>query len=199
MACAIGRGGRRPTVARFPQYHEHCETWATLWPKVVERFDPDVVVVHTGPFELVDRQRPEWDHVLAPGAPEFENWLVAELVAAANVLGARGARLVWLTTPCTGPIRSYDPLAAIGSLDPQRIRRFNEAILPRLIAARRDRVRLFDLYAASCPGGQFSQTIPERPGFLRRDCLHYTPAGAAWMARTLGPIVVEEGQRRRRS
>jgi len=199
IACAIGRGGRRPTVERFPLYHEHCATWATLWAKVVERFDPDVVVVHTGPFELVDRQRPEWDHPLAPGAPEFDDWLVSELIAAADVLGARGARLVWLTTPCTGPIRSYDPLAAIGSLDPQRIRRFNDAILPRLVAARPERVRLFDLYAASCPGGQFSETIPDRPGRLRRDCLHYTPAGSGWIARTLGPIVVEEAERRRPS
>jgi hypothetical protein len=169
-----------------------------LWATAVERFDPDVVVVHTGPLELVDRERPEWGRVLAPGAAEFDAWLVAELAAAADVLAARGAAIVWLTTPCTGPASPQVPLYAIGSLDVRRILRFNHFILPALVKAR-PYVRVFDLYARSCPGGRFTRTIPGTERRLRKDHLHYGAAGAIWVAETLAPVVLDAAAHRRSS
>jgi len=195
-ACAIGRGGRKPTVEGFVQLKDHCATWPQLWAAAVEKFDPDVVVVHTGPLELVDRERPEWGRVLAPGAAEFDAWLVSEFQVAVDVLTARGARLVWLTTPCTGPAGPRVPLFAIGSLDPRRILHFNHVILPTLAASRPTTVRLFDLYSQSCPKGRFSETIPGTRTRLRKDHLHYTGGGATWIAATLGPVVAEDAWRR---
>ncbi|HWP65832.1 MAG TPA: acyltransferase family protein [Candidatus Limnocylindria bacterium] len=200
-ACAIGRGGTRPAADKFIQLKEHCANWPQYWAAAVERFDPDVVVVHTGPLEIVDRQRPEWGgRTLAPGAPEFDAWLLGELQAAADVLATRGARVVWLTTPCTGPpVSPRLPLAAIGSLDPRRVLRFNEHTLVQLRRTRPDVVRIFDLFRKSCPRRRFMEKIPGRPGRLRKDHLHYTTNGALWVAYDLGPVVVEEARRRRGS
>jgi hypothetical protein len=197
-ACAIGRGGLKPTV-KFPQLQNSCANWVTSWPDAVERFDPDVVVVHTGPLELVDRERPEWGRALAPGAPEFDAWLVSEFEAAVDVLAARGAAVVWLTTPCVGPAGPRVPLHVIGSLDPRRILRFNRFILPALAKSRPGAVRLFDLYKRSCPRGRFTRIIPGKLAPLRRDHLHYTGRGATWIAETLAPAIVEAAAHRRPS
>jgi hypothetical protein len=83
----------------------------------------------------------------------------------------------------------------IGSLDPRRIFHLNGYTLARLAATRPQAVRLFDLFAKSCPRRSFSDTIPGSRLRLRRDGSHYTPWRAAWIAQDLGPLVVEEAHR----
>jgi hypothetical protein len=176
-ACAIGRGGERPTLRRFHQLENHCRNWAALWADAVERFDPDVVVVRTGPLDLVDRRLDGWDRARSPGDPVFDAWLLGEMQAAADVLSHRGARLIWLTSPCVAEAGARAPLAESGALDPARIKHLDSVILPSLWKSRAPELRLFDLYGVSCPKGRFSARSPGRErGSARTTCITRPPA-----------------------
>lgn len=196
-ACAIGRGGERPTLRDHPVLQNHCATWPESWADAVERFDPDVVVVHTGPLDLVDRRLDGWQRALGPGDPAFDEWLLGELGAAADVLAKGGARLIWLTTPCPAAPTARVTLYETGALDPARIEYLNSVILPRLWTSQPERLRLFDLYGRACPHGHFERLIPGTRTPLRSDYLHFSKPGAAWIAESLGPIV-QAGARLRR-
>jgi hypothetical protein len=179
-SCSLGRHLR----VRLPFGQEvpvpgACSDWDTKWPRTIETFDPDVVVVLYTIWEIEWRQMPDgrWE---IPGQPEFDRWQLSEYQTAADILSSRGAQVLWLNTACEGtPIKPHDPFWI-----------HNVQTLPKL-AASRPAVHLVDMDKLLCPHG------PPNVDFggvhdVRPDGSHFSDAGALEVARWLMPIVLAE-------
>ena len=170
--CAIVRGGEVGALLG-KRSSPQCESWPIKWAADLDRFQPDVVVVLTTIWDVAGRRRPEWGpDFIGPGDPRFDRWVVSEWRAAAQLLGSRGAQVVWLTTPC----------AAAPEVD-RMLQHANEHYVTALALGG---VTTVDLDAHVCPGGTFSETV-DGVGDARPDGLHFSDAGADVTARWLGP------------
>jgi hypothetical protein len=167
---ALGRGIENPGAA--------CDDWANQWAEEIREFDPDTVIVLSTIWELVARRLSGWPDFLTPGDPVYDKWITSEYTTAADVLGDRGAKVVWLTLPCTRD-------SADGQVT---IRHYNDDILPELVRRRPGKVELLDLFARACPGGEFTDTLGGRDG-ARPDGVHFSETGADWAAGWLMPMV----------
>lgn len=191
-ACGIARGGEVVYAPGSAPAHPDCASWAFWWPAQLEQFQPDVVVMLTGPWDLVERKLPEWRQFRKPGDPVFDDWLVSEYLEAVDVLTASDAKLVWLTAPCTQPpAGTGGRLRGTGAFSAQMTHYINQQILPRVLAARSDKMQIIDLYSQVCPGDTLLQDVgDEEP--LRPDGIHFSVPGANWLMEWLGPKLLEE-------
>jgi peptidoglycan/LPS O-acetylase OafA/YrhL len=176
--CAIVRGGE---IGALLGKHSspQCESWPDRWAADLDRFHPDVVVVLSTIWDVAGRRRPEWGpEFLGPGDPVFDRWVLSEWRTAAQLLGSRGARVVWLTDPCAreAPV---DALLAYASTH-----------YVRALAA--GGVDMVDLRHHVCPDGTFTDTV-DGVGNARPDGLHFSDPGADATARWLGPLLVDRG------
>jgi peptidoglycan/LPS O-acetylase OafA/YrhL len=174
--CGIGRGGDLVLLGKHPP--GACDSWPTLWARQLDQFHPDVVVVLSTIWDLVNRTQPEWDQSRHPGDPVFDQWLLDEYRAAADLLSSRGAHVVWLDIPC---MRTVD-------LD-LRGAHVDQTIIPQLVASRSNEVTAIDIRNNICPKGAFSVAF-DGVAQGRPDGLHFSDPGADAVARWLGPQLV---------
>jgi hypothetical protein len=147
----------------------------------VDRFRPDVVIILSGIWDLVDRQLPGWSGPRGPGDAEFDGWLLSEYQLAVDIASSRGARVVWLTSPCVGPVHRENPLFGTRAMEPPRIAHLNDTLLSRLAASRPTQMVLYDLFADVCPHGRYVKAAAE-VGQLRTDELHIDKRAAERIA-----------------
>ncbi|GIU83419.1 MAG: hypothetical protein KatS3mg008_0194 [Acidimicrobiales bacterium] len=187
--CGILRGGRIVGVEedRDPPQRV-CEEWPRRWRDQIEDFRPDVVVVSSGFWDLTDRLYRGSSQPLGPGDRAFDERLISDYVRAAKLLSSKGAVVVWLTSPCMGPIFPGQ-LADNPAHEPARTRHLNERILPK-VERRVPSLRLVDLFGHVCPDGEFESELGGIP-HARPDGLHFSPAGARWLAEWLGPLLLD--------
>jgi len=156
-----------------------CADWAHTWAEKIATFDPDVVVVQYTVWEIEYRRLPD-GHWAQPGDAAIDRWQLSEYRAAADVLSARGAPVLWLDSACVDePIKHGEPYWFV---DYQTI--------PRL-AASRPAVHVVDMNHLLCPHG------PPENDFggvhdVRPDGAHFSDAGAFAVAQWLMPIVLGE-------
>jgi hypothetical protein len=186
VGCGMAAGG---TTNADPPHHVDsvtCQEWRASWPAKVAEFDPDVVLVLTGAWDLPDRSLPDWGGAWRRiGDPVFDAWLLGQYQAAADQLAAGGAAVVWMTAPCTGQVWAGFAIADTGAFDNARITALNTTVVPKLRG-----VRPLDLAAKVCPGGAFDRNVGgiER---ARPDGLHFIDDAALWVAEWLGPAVLD--------
>jgi peptidoglycan/LPS O-acetylase OafA/YrhL len=194
VGCGLARGGQLLWPGQgFRPPPDACD-WTDTFADQIDANAPDVVVVLTGTWDLLDRRRPEWDgEIRRPGDDDFDARLIDELAAADTALTANGARSVWLTAPCAHfpelPDQLSDDEAAA------RIAHLDEVLLPEL-AARRPDVAVVDLAARVCPGGRFTDELGG-VAHARPDGVHVSDDAADWLARWLGPQVINSRPTRR--
>jgi peptidoglycan/LPS O-acetylase OafA/YrhL/lysophospholipase L1-like esterase len=167
-----------------------CKAWGASWKATVSQQRPDVVVIYTGGWDILARQIDGWPKARDIGDPLFDDWIRSAFSAAIDTFTADGARVVWLTSMCG---RSA-VLGPTGVFDPVRIVHLNDAIIRPLANARDDRVALVDLFAAVCPRGRYTNRLGGHDG-ARPDGLHFSDAGADWLADWLGPRLAREPRR----
>lgn len=176
--CGIARGGRLED--QFKRKGDECDDWPALWQRQLDDFAPDVVVVLTGGWDIAERKQPGWETIHEIGDEVYDAWLESEIGLAVDVLSSRGARVVWLTTPC------YQEFArGTGVWDPTRVQKLNE-ILRHRAASRGHDFEIVDLFRHVCPGGTFRDRLGEIPR-ARPDGAHFSNAGADWIAAWLAP------------
>ena len=149
------------------------------------------MVVYTSGWDLVTRRIPGWAGPRAPGNPEYDRWLLSRFEAAIDVFGAHGARVVWLAAMCNGANGIRFPGSA---LDVMNVARLNDRVIRVAASSREDRMSVVDLFTAACPGGQFTNRLGDTDD-ARPDHVHFSPAGADWLAGWLGPLIVREAKR----
>jgi hypothetical protein len=179
IGCGVAEGGTIDT------HVNPCEEGISTWPAKVAEFDPDVVVMLTGPWEIYDRSFGGGDPV-RPGDPEFNRWLTDEFIRAADVLSTGGADIVWLTSPCITETDRAGTFEGAEVFDPERTRILNEEIIGAVAARRPDAVTVRDLFGLLCPPGGYSgQVGPVEDG--RPDGLHFADEAKPWLADWMMP------------
>jgi peptidoglycan/LPS O-acetylase OafA/YrhL len=163
--CGIGRGGERLDEQRKPaKVSDGCNRWAFDYRQAIENHQPNIAVVQTGPWEVVDRRLEGDSRWTSLGDPVYDRFLLGEMTEAVDVLSARGAIVVWLTSPPMGNVT--DPGPRTGARDPARTDRLNELIreLPR---QRPGRVAVVEL-------GGWITSNPNEDERLRPDGHHFS-------------------------
>jgi peptidoglycan/LPS O-acetylase OafA/YrhL/lysophospholipase L1-like esterase len=158
---------------------DRCNTRES-WPKVLDEFRPDVVVVLYGAWDVYDASFDGGATWVSPGDPAWDAFYERQVAETATRLTATGARLLWLTPPCFA--------AEPGADDPDA---------PWYDRARVETLGAIDREVARRNGMQVSSVVHDLgcPVDLesRPDGVHYADAGADAVARELGPQLTRRG------
>ena len=136
----------------------------------INEVKPNVVVLLAGRWEVVDREyRGTWTNILNP---TYAAYVKQQLEAASNLVTATGARMVFLTAPCTNSGEQPDG-APWPEDNPARLTAYNKLV--REVAAQHPQTdSVVDLNAAACPGGRYaSHGGRRRDPAQRRRPLHH--------------------------
>jgi peptidoglycan/LPS O-acetylase OafA/YrhL len=184
LGCPVARGGSYRFLREIEHFAPSCD-WATKFPTYVDDSQPDVVVLASGIWEVVDRILPgddRWRHI---GQPDVDHYELAEVLSAIDALGRQGATVVLLTYPHFEAGRDQG-FSGLPESDPARVDRLN-AILRDAVSRRPGVATLVDLqgWLAQQPGGELDPA-------KRDDGLHFTdayvPAIGAWLGPQLAAI-----------
>jgi len=149
--------------------------------------DPDVIVLVSGIWEVVDRILPaddQWRHL---GEPAVDAYILREFVATIDLLGSRGAKVVLLTFPHVEAGRAQG-FSGLPESDPTRMDNLN-ALLRKAAALRPGVASVVDFQAwlASQPGGEMDAT-------RRPDGIHFVDEFLPEIGRWLSPQLVQLGR-----
>ncbi len=186
LGCGLTSGGVTNADPPHNRDSQKCLEWRASWQQKVDEFRPDLVVVMNSAWDLPNRVLPGRSTQTRIGDPEFDDWLLRQYQAAADVFGSRGATVVWVTLPCTGNVWAGFAISRTGAFDNDRIRLLNQMVTTRL----RD-VAVVDLHGFACPDGRFD---PHLGGIVnaRPDGLHFADDAALHVADWLGPAVLAQ-------
>ena len=165
---------------------ERWTVWYTNW---VDKFDPNVVMVLAGRWEVVTRTyEGKSTNILAPAFAAYVKDQLQHTVALAS---AKGARVVLLTAPCyaTGEQPDGQPWST-NSL--ARLDAYN-GLLRQVAAEDPTTVSVLDLSALACPDGHYQQAIDGVP-LRTSDGVHFTITGGKYLAPKIWPTVVKVGR-----
>ena len=184
LGCPVARGGSYRFLRDLVTLEPACD-WATYYPEQVNNVRPDVVVLSTGIWEVVDRRLPGDDRFRHIGGdPGVDRYILRELLAAIDVLGSDGATVVVLTQPHfqAGLDQGYTDLP---ESDPERIDQLN-ALLREAASLRPGVATVADFqgWLATQPGGEIDAS--KRP-----DGLHFTDEYVPNIGAWLGPQVLD--------
>ena len=150
------------------------------WPKVIDEFRPDVVVVLYGTWDAFDFSYDHGNTWEWAGQPDFDTRYSKLIAGAAHTLAARGAHVLWLAPPCVGPAPDATDAGAAW-YDPKRIDALGA--LARQVAAANAMTVSATAHDLGCP-----VDYHERP-----DGAHYSDPGADIVATALGPQILRLG------
>jgi peptidoglycan/LPS O-acetylase OafA/YrhL len=164
---------------------ELCKRWRSGWPSDVQAFQPDVVVMLFGPWDTLDLK--VGGEVLEVGTPEWRDYAWSQLESAVDTFSTSGAKVILLTAPCFKP----RDMALAPTVGGQHLRVWPVGplnVLYRDFAQQHPEVSVVDLDGFVCPGGEYSDLTIDGVG-IRSDGVHFTPEGAAVVARWLAPQI----------
>ena len=165
------------------------QPWPFQWLNAMNEVKPNVVVLLAGRWEVVDREyQGGWTNILNP---TYAAYVKAQLEEASKLVTGTGARMVFLTAPCTDEGEQPDG-APWPEDNPARLAEFNKLV--REVAAEHPKTdSVVDLNAAACPGGKFTSTV-DRVVIRRSDGIHFTDVGGQVLAPKLMPPIVAAGR-----
>jgi peptidoglycan/LPS O-acetylase OafA/YrhL len=165
------------------------QPWSYQWLAAMNEVNPNVVVLLAGRWEVSDREyQGQWTNILNP---VFAAYVKQQLNKASQLVTKTGARMVFLTAPCTNEGEQPDgaPWPADSS---QRLNVYNDLL--RQVAAEHPATdSVVDLNAAACPHGRFAHSID---GVTIRwdDGVHFSIPGGQWLAPKIMPPIVAAGR-----
>jgi peptidoglycan/LPS O-acetylase OafA/YrhL len=167
------------------------QQWPAEWAGELQRFQPNVVAVLVGRWEINDRLIDgRWMHI---GEPTFDAILKQSLEQAVTVGTSTGASMMLLTAPCfdSGEQGNGQPWPEDSAT---RLTEYN-TILRQVAAEHPATVEVDDFGAQLCPGGRFALSLD---GIQIRDAdgIHIVPTSAAgqWLDARLLPEAVHLGR-----
>ena len=179
FGCPIARGGGFRFQQDIDFFREECD-WAQQIPGWINGFQPDIILLSSSIWEVVDRRFPGDDRFRHIGDPAVDHYVLSEFLSAIDLLGSTGASVQVLTQSHfnAGLDQGFSNLP---ESDPARTDRLNE-LLREAVLLRPGVASLIDLRAwqAAQPGGELNAEF-------RPDGLHFTDAYARVIADWLGP------------
>jgi len=169
LGCSISS---RPTfVIDGREEHNKCGgdgIWQRQWPQDVAAFEPDVVVVAAGAWDLYDAELDD-GRVVSPGDPTWAAAYEQDVVQMFDDLQATGATVVALVPSCYG--ENTNPGAEAPPPEREDGGRIRAVKQVWVAAARTTGATMAPLDDMLCPGGSADSGI-------RPDGAHYDGAGA---------------------
>jgi peptidoglycan/LPS O-acetylase OafA/YrhL len=165
------------------------QPWPYQWLSAMNEVKPNVVALLAGRWEVADRlYQGQWTNILNP---VFAAYVKQQLNRASEVVHATGARMVFLTAPCTNEGEQPDgapwPEDSLKRLDV-----YNRLV--REVAAEHPTTdSVVDLFAATCPHGRYSTSV-HGVAIRRSDGVHFTIAGGQYLAPLIMPPIVAAGK-----
>jgi hypothetical protein len=168
---------------------EICNDWNQRWVGPITEFQPNVVVLLTGAWDLLDRKID--GRYYSPGTIEFDRYFLSELDLATQLLGSQGARVVVLSTPFfSRPELVGQTGRAWPEYEPWRVDRIN-GLYRDFETAHPERLTLLDLNEFVSPDGKYAEYIDGVQ--VRDDGVHFAPGGAdmvtAWLVPQLRDLL----------
>ncbi len=186
FGCPIARGGRYRFQRDSASFDPECD-WGVSFPTLMAEHRPDVVMLFSSVWQVVDRQLPGDTKYRHMGDELLDRYILSELLNAVDLLASDGATVVLLTSPHieSGREKGYTDLP---ESDPQRMDRMNE-ITRQAVELRPGVAKLIDLqtWLASQDGREMDAT-------RRPDGIHFTDAESISIAGWLGPQLVAIGR-----
>jgi len=164
---------------------ELCKRWRAGWASDVQAFRPDAVVMLFGPWDTLDLK--VGGNVLEVGSPEWHAYARSQLQSAVDTFSSGGAKVILLTAPCFKP----RDMALAPTISGQHLKVWPVEPLNGLyreFASQHPEVSVVDLDGFICPGGEYSDLTIDGVE-IRSDGVHFTPEGAAIVARWLAPQI----------
>ena len=183
LGCGMLRRGEIDMGQQLYEQAGVCDDWNDRWLTEIDEFHPDIVMLLTGAWDLLDRKIDgTW---YRPGDVGFDRYFLSELDQATQALTSRGSKLVILTTPFF-----YRP-ELVGQTghdwpeyEPWRVDRIN-ALYRDFLVAHPGRYTLIDLNRYVSPGGKYAESIDGIR--IRGDGVHFTIDGAVYVSNWLVP------------
>jgi peptidoglycan/LPS O-acetylase OafA/YrhL len=190
LGCGMLRRGEINMGLQLYEQAGECNDWTDRWLTKIDEYKPNVVVLLTGAWDLLDRKIDgAW---YAPGEVGFDRYFLSELDQATQLLASRGSKVVILTTPF------FSRPELVGQTghdwpeyDPWRVDRIN-ALYRDFLVAHPGRYTLIDLNRYVSPGGKFTDTLNGIP--IRDDGVHFTLEGATYVSEWLAPQLEQVAQ-----
>ncbi|MEM8618281.1 MAG: acyltransferase family protein [Actinomycetota bacterium] len=157
-----------------------CADWTEEWGEVHQLYEPDIAVLMSGPWEVLDH-RVDGVDIRFPSTA-WDQHVRAGIEEAVDVLGAGDTTVALLTLPCMAqPEPLQGQVSTRARSDVQRVDAYNRILAE--VAADDERVEVLDLASVLCPGGE---PIENTTGTdIRYDGVHVTPDGSALVAEWL--------------
>ena len=165
------------------------QPWPDQWQSAINQDKPNVVVLLAGRWEVVDREyEGNWTNILSP---TYAAYVKSQLEQASQLVAASGARMVFLTAPCTDEGEQPDG-APWPEDSPARLAVYNKLV--RQVAAEHPTTdSAVNLFGAACPKGKFSTTV-DGVTIRETDGVHFTLAGGEYLAPKIMPAIVAAGR-----
>jgi peptidoglycan/LPS O-acetylase OafA/YrhL len=179
FGCPIARGG----AFRFQQdidfFSAECD-WAQQIPGWLNRFQPDIVLLSSSIWEVVDRRFLGDDRFRHVGDPAVDHYLLSEFLSAIDLLGSTGAS-VQVVSQAHFNAGLDQGFSGLPESDPARTDRLNQILL-EAVSLRPGVASVLDLasWLAAQPGGDINVEV-------RPDGLHFTDEYSRIIADWLGP------------
>jgi peptidoglycan/LPS O-acetylase OafA/YrhL len=173
LGCSVIRTDQRRIAGKVEDNDRDCNDWAVNWKEQLDRYQPNVTVVQSGPWDVTDRKLPGDDRWRGPGDPVFDDFLLDEMTAAVDLLSSQGALVVWLTAPRKGPGTTGNEVDEDSG---RRIDRYNE-LVEQLPQVRPGKAAVIDL------AGWMDALPPDEDARLRPDGTHFTEDTSIEVAR----------------
>ncbi len=165
------------------------QPWQNQWLDEIKSDKPNVVVLLAGRWEVVDREyQGNWTNILNPA---YAAYVKSQLNAASKLVTTTGARMVFLTAPCTDEGEQPDG-SPWPEDDPARLAVYNK-LVGEVAKEHATTDSVVNLHADVCPGNKFTSTLDGQV-IRKSDGVHFTVAAGQILAPKLMPAIVAAGR-----
>jgi peptidoglycan/LPS O-acetylase OafA/YrhL/lysophospholipase L1-like esterase len=171
----------------------NADSLLTTWRQWIDAYNPDVVVYLARGETFNQQFDGAWQNL---GETAFDGYVSSRFNSAANVLGSRGAAVMFLTVPYfdSGVSGAGTPWP---ENNPSRVG-LDNAIMRSVAEAAGGNVLVFDLNTLVSPSGQYSPAV----GSVNVRCgdgVHFSQSGGIFVGMELAPELAALGQAHARS
>ncbi len=164
--------------------------WPEEWQGWIDSFQPNLVVLLAGRWEVVNRTyNGRWTNILDPA---YAAYVKSQLQRAVDVATSRGAHMVIMTAPCYDEGEQPDgqpwPEDSKARLD------VYNSLVHQVAAANPTTVSVYDLDALVCPGGHYAEFL-DGVQVRTSDGIHFTWPGGIWIGARFWPAVIGDARR----
>ena len=184
LGCGLVGADSKLFQGKWVDQGTECGDWRAGWQENVDTFKPNIVLVLSGAWDTYDMNVD--GKALEFGMPEADDYTLAGLEQAVDVLSSRGGKVVLLTAPYPEK-RDLAVDGRTNRVDPERVDRLND-LYRKVEEERPEDVSVIDLngYLDS-----LGNPVALNGVDLRIDDLHFTPGGSDIIVRWLAPQLVD--------